>query len=279
MVYVWSQQGMVPRASVGACACTSNTSTHVPVCMCKHSGLSPGGREFNTSKFYCIHFHLGGNKTICYPSCSTQGGKKKWASLQSLQQAFLPSSPAPLPLSSTVRGTVTPQATVLLPAFKALCLPVWCSLGFLGVFFFPMKEGRHITGKDGSQKTCIHGQGKSPSTESLALTTHLQHAHLHPNMTRYRHISQSVLFNMWNSAHLYWNREELICSSVHVYVCVRIQMGSSGLLQTLSDSGLTRALAFGSNICVIVEQPKHSNKPIKCMQNMYLSLHADTFTY
>lgn len=56
-------------------------------------------------------------------------------------------------------------------------------------------------------------------------------------------------------------------------------MGSSGLLQTLADSGLTRPLAFGSNICVIVEQPKHSNKPIKCMQNMYLSLHADTFTY
>ena len=40
-------------------------------------------------------------------------------------------------------------------------------------------------------------------------------------------------------------------------------MGSSGLLQTLSDSGLTRALAFGSCICVGVEQPKHTNTPIK----------------
>lgn len=39
-------------------------------------------------------------------------------------------------------------------------------------------------------------------------------------------------------------------------------MGSSGLLQTFSDSGLTRALAFGSCICVSAEQPKHSNKPI-----------------
>lgn len=39
-------------------------------------------------------------------------------------------------------------------------------------------------------------------------------------------------------------------------------MGSSGLLQTFTDSGLTGALAFGSCICVIVEQPKHSNKPI-----------------
>lgn len=39
-------------------------------------------------------------------------------------------------------------------------------------------------------------------------------------------------------------------------------MGSSGLLQTLADSGLTGALAFGSCICVSVEQAKHSNKPI-----------------
>lgn len=38
-------------------------------------------------------------------------------------------------------------------------------------------------------------------------------------------------------------------------------MGSSELLQTLADSGLTGALAFGSCICVSVEQPKHSNKP------------------
>lgn len=32
-------------------------------------------------------------------------------------------------------------------------------------------------------------------------------------------------------------------------------MGSTGLLQTLSDSGLTRALAFDAYICVCVEQP------------------------
>lgn len=35
-------------------------------------------------------------------------------------------------------------------------------------------------------------------------------------------------------------------------------MGSTGLLQTLSDSGLTRVLAFDSYICVCVEQPIHS---------------------
>lgn len=63
-----------------------------------------------------------------------------------------------------------------------------------------------------------------------------------------------------------------------VCVRVRIQMGSSGLLQTLSDSGSTRALAFGSCICVGVEQPKHSNKMINesvnvCKTHIYAYTH------
>ncbi len=82
---------------------------------------------------------------------------------------------------------------------------------------------------------------------------------------------------MWNAVFLHRQTERLICPSVHVYVCVRIQMGSSGLLQTLSDSGLTRALAFGSCICVGVEQPKHTNTPINESINvckMYIYLHS-----
>lgn len=54
-------------------------------------------------------------------------------------------------------------------------------------------------------------------------------------------------------------------------------MGSSGLLQTLSDSGLTRALAFGSCICVGVEQPKYTNTPINTslnVKNAFLSKHT-----
>ena len=187
----WSHVPVLAHAHVPA------THLHMYLSACASTqGCHLGDENLTQANFTAFIFILVVTRPSATHPAPHREEKKKWASLQSLQQAFLPSSPAPLPLSSTVRGTVTPQATVLLPAFKALCLPVWCSLGFLGVFFFPMKEGRHITGKDGSQKTCIHGQGKSPSTESLALTTHLQHAHLHPNMTRYRHISQSVLFNM-----------------------------------------------------------------------------------
>lgn len=51
-------------------------------------------------------------------------------------------------------------------------------------------------------------------------------------------------------------------------------MGSNGLLQTLPDSGLTGALAFGSCICVSVEQPKHSNKPINESSNAQCMLAA-----
>lgn len=60
----------------------------------------------------------------------------------------------------------------------------------------------------------------------------------------------------------WWKKNERILlkpggTDLLEHACVRIQMGSSGLLQTLSDSGLTRALAFGSCICVGAEQPKH----------------------
>lgn len=65
---------------------------------------------------------------------------------------------------------------------------------------------------------------------------------------------------------LHGHTNEPICLCVHV--CVRIQMGSSGLLQTLSDSGLTRALAFGSCICVGVKQPKHINTLISKSSNV-----------
>lgn len=56
-------------------------------------------------------------------------------------------------------------------------------------------------------------------------------------------------------------------------------MGSSGLLQTLSDSGLTGALAFGSCICVGVEQPKHKNTPInKSLDVCKMYIYAQTFS-